>query len=472
MRSAPGTSTRLAPRATLAEGIRALGAALATPADGPTWHLEQPLGEPPDALAWLAAAPPTTKLYFEARERDRAFAGLGVALALDAPAPGLLAPLADALHPAERDLDLRWIAWARFDPERSADPAWAPFGRARAVLPLIALRRDPAGTTLWVHLRAEPGATTIERAARTARRLLAGADPAERAGRAGAGAPAADLPASTTPAAYAAGVRALLARIAAGALDKAVLARLRRVGAPADPWALLAGLRQDHPHTYPFALGLSDGRTFLGATPERLYRRTGRTLETEALAGTARRAADAPADAARAAALLAAPKERREHELVLRHLLEGLAPLCRRLEPAPAPEVLRLRALLHLRTALTADLAPLADDGRLLTALHPTPAVCGRPTPAARALLRATEPFDRGLFSGPVGCFGSAEADVAVALRAALVLGPTALLYAGAGVVAGSDPAAEWEETEAKLEALGARLGTGAPGAGDAAGPQ
>jgi menaquinone-specific isochorismate synthase len=223
-------------------------------------------------------------------------------------------------------------------------------------------------------------------------------------------------------------------------------------------------LRDAQPAAYPFLVQPTSDDAFLGASPERLYRRVGRLLETEALAGTRPRGRNDEADAALAADLLASPKDRAEHDLVRAHLERRLGPLTESLDCAAEPEIYRLAGLLHLRTPVHARLNPGLGDGALLEALHPTPAVCGTPTEAARLLIREAEPFDRGLYAGPVGCFGRETSEVAVALRCALLRGHWVQLFAGAGIVQGSDAEAEWQETVDKMRTIEQALGaTDAP---------
>ncbi|MDA1196324.1 MAG: chorismate-binding protein, partial [Planctomycetota bacterium] len=163
-------------------------------------------------------------------------------------------------------------------------------------------------------------------------------------------------------------------------------------------------------------------------------------------------------DAARVRALAAAPKDLAEHSLVRDHVLAALGPLAEDIQAPDQPSVRSLASLHHLHTSVEASLRAGVDDADLLAALHPTPAVCGTPTAEARSFLRATEPFDRGLYAGPIGCFGVETSEVAVALRCALVQPTAVQVYAGAGIVAGSEAHAEWEETAEKMRVIEAAL--------------
>jgi isochorismate synthase len=244
--------------------------------------------------------------------------------------------------------------------------------------------------------------------------------------------------------------------MAAGVLDKVVLARDASFVSPAehcfDATATADALRSQHPGAIVYALALGDGRTFMGATPEVLVRLRGQQLQTQAIAGTARRGATTAQDDRLGAALMASDKERHEHAIVADSLQADLAPLCVHLERPLVPRLLRLPRLQHLETPLTGTLRQAGDVLALCDRLHPTPATGGWPRRPARQWLADHEPLDRGLFAGPIGWIGpKGDGTFAVALRSVLVTPQRAHAFAGAGIVSGSEPAAEWRETELKL---------------------
>jgi menaquinone-specific isochorismate synthase len=178
------------------------------------------------------------------------------------------------------------------------------------------------------------------------------------------------------------------------------------------------------------------------------------------LAGTIGRGTDAVDDAQHAAALLHSGKDRLEHELAVRSVAEALAPFCSDLVVPRAPEIVRLANVQHLQTDVTGRLANGESALQLAAALHPTAAVCGTPTGAARQAISVLEGFDRGRYAGPVG-WVDARGDGAfgIALRCARVSGREVRMYAGAGIVRGSVPAAELAETQDKLVAIRDALG-------------
>jgi len=202
---------------------------------------------------------------------------------------------------------------------------------------------------------------------------------------------------------------------------------------------------------------------FIGASPELLVRRDGQEVSSYPLAGTVARSGDKAADDALVAGLMASSKERAEHRVVIDHLVEVLGPLCDRLELPETPVILGLRNVSHLATPIHGQLARRQDRIptalELVAVLHPTAAVGGHPTADAVAYLAKVEGFDRGCYAGPVG-WVDARGDGAWALgiRSAQVEGNRARMYAGNGIVAGSDPARELAETQLKLQALLAAL--------------
>jgi menaquinone-specific isochorismate synthase len=263
------------------------------------------------------------------------------------------------------------------------------------------------------------------------------------------------------PVRWCAAVADAVRRIENGDLAKVVLARDLLVAAdvPLDPRRLLGRLAERFPDCWTFAV---DG--LLGATPELLLRRTGSRLSARVLAGTAPRGAGAE-DARLADALLSSTKDRAEHALAVRSLVDALLPFCNQLDVPSEPDLLTLANVRHLATDVTGSQrrrGPAAAAGLLdlVGAVHPTAAVCGTPTDRAGALIAELEGMDRRRYAGPVGWLDSrGDGEFGLALRCAELTGPTsARLFAGCGIVAGSDPAAELAETQAKFAAFRAAL--------------
>jgi menaquinone-specific isochorismate synthase len=272
-------------------------------------------------------------------------------------------------------------------------------------------------------------------------------------------------------------------RITAGGLDKVVLSRdlVAHTERPVDPRWLLRGLAERYDGCWTFGV---DG--LVGATPELLVRLERGLVHSRVLAGTIRRTGDDVHDLALAGSLARSSKDLEEHEYAVRSVAEALAPHCSSMNVPESPFVLHLPNVMHLATDVAGVLADGATSLRLAEALHPTAAVCGTPTDAARELIRALEGMDRGRYTGPVGWIdASGDGEWGIALRCAEIVpddgpadgapsddgaGPAAAagrgsrtlrLFAGCGIVAGSDPSAELAESDAKLVPMRDALAAG-----------
>ncbi len=267
-------------------------------------------------------------------------------------------------------------------------------------------------------------------------------------------------PGAQSPEGYRDAVRRAVSLIREGALRKVVLSRdlTGSVPAGADLRQPLRALAAAYPDTWAFAV---DG--LIGASPETLVTVQQGVVTARVLAGTAGRGADAQDDAVAAQALTASAKDREEHGYAVRSVLTALEPHTRTLHADAEPFLLELPNLFHLATDVEGALSDGSSVFDLLRTLHPTAAVGGTPTAAAVAAIRELEPFDRGRYAGPVGWVDAAgNGEWAVALRCAqFASGPrsgaqplTVTAYAGAGIVAASDPESELRETRVKFRPL------------------
>ena len=426
--------------------------------------LARPLADAGDLLPLVAAARAAGAQAALLERAGHVVAALGAAWARDAAGAGRFAALRDAaaalFADALVDGDAAPLAVAAFA-FADAPPvgAWRGFPAARAVIPRAAIVRRGDTATLSLNLVVEPRADAEVLAGRL-RRTLARLRGWQATPPDAAGSPRYAATPVPEPAEWQRRVRRVLDDLAAGAIDKLVLARTCRLEADA-PFACAAAverLRRAHPACTTFWFGGRAG-DFLGATPEVLLARNGPAVATAALAGSCGRGDSVAADTALTNALLASAKDRREHAIVVDAIAAALRPFCAALDVAPTPEVLRLPTVQHLRTPIAGRLGGDCHILDLVAALHPTPAVGGHPRAAALARLAAHEGLERGWYAGPLGWFDAAgDGRFDVALRAALVRERQALLYAGAGIVAGSDPAAELAETRLKLQPLLAAL--------------
>ncbi len=362
-----------------------------------------------------------------------------------------------------------------------ADDPWAAFGPASLVLPTFGVARNGARSSLTVAVGPGQGDELDPVDLERRWQALAG-DAATRDDGASNGTPAAGAHQTAAAGARETQVEPGILRVVAerpdraawdrtvglfagavgrGRIDKVVLARrvVFRAAADLDVIAALRHLARTAPESTTFAFA-RDGVTFLGATPERLLRTTGRSFETVAIAGSAARGRDPDEDARLASALLASEKDREEHAVVVAMLRDSLTPIVETLHIADDPTILPLRHVQHLMTPVTGRLREEAGLLALARQLHPTPAVGGAPRDVALALITEHEGFERGWYAGPVGWLGAdGDGELMVALRCGLVSGTQATLFAGCGIVADSDPASEWEESRLKFRTMIAALG-------------
>ncbi len=414
--------------------------------------------DPTDILRWLAAQGVGERSYFRNREGSLIVAGVGRAFessmrTAHQAVESIMRDGATAASdlpcgsPTEPACEPFFFHADFFDATQFPADAtrWSGFDSAVVTLPIIEMRRTDE-SVLAVHFVGD-GSAALDALERCH-------DPLEHL-RLPSGL---RVSSDGDPVEWADGIDAALGAIAAGSLEKVVLARTRGYSAieSIDPCAVLGALMQEEPAAFHFLIESSGGEAFVGASPERLFRRSGHEVQSEALAGTCGRGPDGAADDRLAGRLLSSDKNRREHEIVIRHVESVLAPFVMKLTCDESPRVMRLRHVQHLRTSATGVLTASIDDRPLLDAMHPTPAVCGWPVEAARNFIRQHERVCRGMYAGIVGVASSSQSDYSVAIRSALIVANEMIAYSGAGIVRGSDADAEWLETERKLSAFDA----------------
>ncbi len=438
--------------------IQGGGLALTLPA--PSAALEVLLQEKaPEAFAWrsrdgeeMVALGHAFRLesrgkrrFVDIRRQSRAIRRR-LAMATEGGLPGVLEP--------------RFFGGFSFSHQPSADQQWRGFGAASFSLPRFLYRRHRGGATLSLNLRHDEPSSRRDRhrwldALGQIWQQLQEARPWSSMG---GGVENLERP---NELAWRHQVETIRQAIADGTYRKVVAACQCRaeLASPLPLAVLFARLTARQPATTQFAVRRGDA-LFAGATPERLVKRTGRQVCSEALAGSAS-LADVAGEHGQALAhkLLASSKDRFEHRLVVEAIAERLAPLCQELQVPTAPQVHALRQVQHLRTAISGCLKGSVHALDLVAALHPTPAVGGVPTAAAVGYIDRWEPW-RGWYASPVGWFDDhGDGDLVVALRSCLLRrrqpeeagGVT--LFAGAGIVAESQPAAEYAEVQLKMDA-------------------
>ncbi len=346
---------------------------------------------------------------------------------------------------------------------------WESFPSARFVLPWAELESGAEGEILTLTERFPIETSTEEALAHLEQRLQEirarlvdgpALDPEEGIEK--------DVPAATRLeepigiAQWRSGIERILTDIRNETVRKVVLARPLDVTLSAipDPVSILSRLRAGNPISHAFLLQFEADQFFLGATPELLGALSGRRFRTMAVAGSIPRGSDPESDEWLGEQLLSSRKNRVEHQIVVEDIMERLRPFIPEPGGVDEPTLLRLSSIQHLRTELTGEVPEGTHSLDLVEALHPTAAVCGYPSDTALEILSEEEWVARGWYAGPVGWFDTdGGGEFAPALRSAVGRGPLLRLHAGAGIVDGSRPELEWDETRVKLQTVLRALG-------------
>lgn len=344
-----------------------------------------------------------------------------------------------------------------FDPDDAMTGPWADLPNSLLLVPRVLLCSHPAHTTLTFTCRGDerhnPEAV-LHQWLHLARQLNDSVDAAPACDSIKASLQLERSPESGQE--WTRLVERALSDIASGHIEKVVVARSIRVdcGQPLSAPALLATLEQLYPSCQLLAINSADS-TVVSATPERLATTHDGSIHCDALGGTGPRAADPHQDQSLALRLLNSHKTRYEHALVVDAIENALRPLCNELDAGAEPAVVKLRNLQHLWTGIKGRLREGVTLLQAAQQLHPTPAVAGTPRDAACQWLAQHESLQRGWYSGLAGWLqADGNGELSVLLRCAVLRGASAHLFAGAGIVAGSDPQAELLETEIKLHAM------------------
>ncbi|MBU0678932.1 MAG: isochorismate synthase [Verrucomicrobia bacterium] len=397
-----------------------------------------------DPLTWLTAQKGAARLYWSGRGGNLQTAGIGSSWQSvgGSRCPGEILEGVNALLAS--DAELRVYGGFRFAERADVDDVWGTFGTCRFTLPAIEVCREYDQTNIYCNLTAEAGERILSVLNELEENLATDNVPFPVV-----------LSRSDTPdrRGWTQNVDEATAAIARGEIEKIVLARRASLEFAEEHHAvsLLQRLKQGTPDCFHFLFDGEDGTSFIGASPERLYRRTERKVFSEAVAGT-RPMGEGPEEADRLGReLLDSDKDLREHCYVRDHIRDQLRSLCGEVSVDANVSLLKLARGQHLFTAISGTLADGVTDGTLIEALHPTPAVGGSPTNVALKKIAKAEHFDRGWYAGPVGWIAADAAEFAVAIRSGLLEGRHLHLYSGAGIVEGSTPDMEWDEIEHKI---------------------
>jgi len=424
-------------------------------------RLEAPLADcaPLEWLSWLNHP---QQIYWSDRQLAFEAAGVGCADYIRCDNGQAYERLLQGLG---RQLDAqsgqaRYYGGIRFSPGAEVDENWLPYGNCAFILPQFEVFADADGACLACNVLLGAG----EYPGQKLRFLLKALEqirleqPLQAASDTFAYLSRKDTP---ERAEWLRTVETALATLQTGKLEKVVLSRsttLTFAQSP-NPLLLLKRLKDIEPFAYHFYLQPARGYAFLGATPERLFKRQRNLIHSEALAGTCGRGTTPVEDVALGEALLRSEKEYHEHRIVLDDIKAILEQHCRYLAISETPQLMKQSKVQHIYSLLEGRLLDTVADVELLRLLHPTPAVGGLPRDKALLEIAALEPFDRGWFAGPVGWIGHDATEFAVGIRSAIVHDRSLRLFAGAGIVEGSVPELEWQEIETKISVFMDALG-------------
>ncbi|NTV66541.1 MAG: isochorismate synthase [Chlorobaculum sp.] len=412
-----------------------------------------PLGEV-DATRWLSAQRLFPKLFWMNREKSEWIAGIGEAdrIEISESGPNDLSFLMLEEAMQQKNPHARYIGGICFNNLQEQTDLWSAFSPGLFILPLLSIEYRDGQTSLVASLWLKPGddrRKSLEQLLLTLSTLSASETPE-----------AAAIPEMTQVAycpdkkQWIENCETILRTFDEGHLEKVILARQTELLFSGKVPAIRFLLDYPFPEnsTYRFYFEPVEGHAFISFTPERLYRRDGEMLQTEALAGTVTKETAKADDNMASELLLNSEKDMREHRFVMDTIYRELQPVCSDIDMQEQVDVLHINRLAHLYARCRARLRPeFCNDSTVLRQLHPTPAVGGVPREEAMELILSTEPFGRGWYAGPVGWLSRDAAEFAVGIRSALVNENRVYLFSGAGLVKGSNPLSEWEEVDQKI---------------------
>ncbi len=409
--------------------------------------------DPLALLPWLKNQPQMIKLYWSDRFGEFETAGIGTAFSLHENSIEKSTKIFETLLPLlnNQNHSLRFYGGFRFERKSRPSAQWASFGQSWFFLPRFELLREQQKTYFICHILLKPGERLTDHLNKTLHEIDKinfsqspsdhNLNPYRRR---------IDLP---SKAEWTKRFSGIMQKIKSQRLQKIVLARQSVFTFPQTvlPLDLLSHLKRNSPKGFHFYFQPRSGIAFLGNSPERLFKQSGKKIISEALAGTRLRGVSVGEDLQFENELLSSFKELREHRFVDRKIRADLLPFCQKLKTTPL-SLMKLNHVQHLYKQFRGILKNHISPATLLSRLHPTPAVAGLPSLPALLTLSRFEKFDRGWYSAPLGWISPKAADFIVAIRSALINKKKIFLYAGAGIVKGSTAAAEWTEIENKME--------------------
>jgi menaquinone-specific isochorismate synthase len=400
-----------------------------------------------NAMRWLSSQSAGSRGYWSDRDDEFQLAGLGRADMIAGDTGHGIGQALESVHQRLEfcDADIRYFGGMRFAPSPRCGAEWQVFKGYRFILPRFEVVCREGVTTFACNMRSDDDLAVVED--ELDRISL---DHHEETIVIPALNRRSDRPGRND---WTSAVARTLEGIRENRFQKIVLARNSTLAfdIPVNAARVLNVLESRSVNAFHFCFQPDRDHAFIGASPERIYRRDGRRLRTEAIAGTRRRGTTPDEDQGLAEDLLHSDKDRREHQIVVDGIEASLGPIVEDLAADEVPTVLKLAHNLHLVTRFRGMLKTGIHDGRVLTALHPTAAVGGSPSDVALREIETLEPFDRGYYAAPVGWVERGAAQFVAGIRSALVEHDRVHLFAGAGIVEGSSPEDEWDEIEGKI---------------------
>jgi menaquinone-specific isochorismate synthase len=437
-------------QAELAQALKKKLHALPSHPEQPTFHRATIQVQGIDLLHWLNGQTAVTRIFWSRRDEPLQIAAIGAVHHLITDSMSVLQSVRRNLHQA--DQESRYFGGMRFDPRKPIEEVWQPFAKYHFVMPRFELVQEAEEQRLAINFLVHPEEDLLElftTCGHDIERLAPESPLTEDA-----------LPdvvnseESPNSEEWAAMIENALEAIRRQELEKIVLASKTTLtfNDTVNPLLLLKLILKKNGRTFHFAFQFQRDSGFIGMSPECLFRRKNELICTEAIASTRRRGSTADEDDLLGAEMLASDKDQREHRLVKKMILDRLSPFCRDIRETSDETLLKLTHVQHLLSEFQGELKENVHTEQVLAALHPTPAVGGYPKIEAVERIAQLEPFDRGWYAAPVGWVSKDEAEFAVAIRSAVTRRNVVHVYAGSGIVEGSDPLKEWEENRNKAK--------------------
>lgn len=353
-----------------------------------------------------------------------------------------------------RNPDLHLYFVSRFEPEGVKAPEWAHFGKELGIIPIIEWETRRTKSTLKINFQREILTSSNSRAEFLFKvdELLDFMPESDSVTR------FTSLTESPVEKVWCESIDDLAVTLSCHDKeedpDKVVLARKKIIRAKnlIDPQSIFKEMVADNLDGHIFFFKIDDHRAFLSFTPERLFHYSSNRVEVDVIAGTRPRGSHPDEDQAFAEDLMNSPKELEEHRIVAHEVERKLKEFCTSVQATAKEKLLRLKHVQHIQGRYQGIIGPSTNQFQIMEHLHPTPAVGGRPWPAAKKFIERYERFDRGLYAGPCGLISESYTDLMVGIRSIVIYQDEVHLYGGAGIVAGSKGKNEWIETHNKMK--------------------